>query len=98
MTHKWDQIQNSAEFRTLILEKRRFIVPAMLFFVVYYFSLPVAAGYLKGIMAIKVYGSLNVAYVFALSQFFMAWTLAFFYVRAANRFDEMAEKVKKTVR
>ena len=33
------------------------------------------------------------AYVFALSQFFMAWILAALYLRAAGRFDEMAKEV-----
>jgi uncharacterized membrane protein (DUF485 family) len=35
----------------------------------------------------------NLAYIFALSQFFMAWLVAWLYVRAANRFDRMAENV-----
>jgi uncharacterized membrane protein (DUF485 family) len=35
----------------------------------------------------------NLAYVFALSQFFMAWILAALYLRAAGRFDEMAKEV-----
>jgi len=45
-----------------------------------------------------VIGSVNVAYLFALSQFFMAWIIAALYVRAAGRFDRMAREVieKKT--
>jgi uncharacterized membrane protein (DUF485 family) len=44
-------------------------------------------------MATKVFGVVNVAYLFALSQFFMAWALAAFYLRAAGRFDAMAAQV-----
>jgi uncharacterized membrane protein (DUF485 family) len=35
----------------------------------------------------------NVAYLFALSQFFMAWILAFLYVRKAGEWDAQARKV-----
>jgi uncharacterized membrane protein (DUF485 family) len=44
-------------------------------------------------MARKVLGVVNVAYLFALSQFFMAWLLAWAYLRAASRFDRMARDV-----
>jgi len=37
----------------------------------------------------------NIAYLFALSQFFMAWIIAALYVRAAARFDRMAADVLK---
>jgi len=37
-----------------------------------------------------VFGVVNLAYLFALSQFFMAWTIAALYLRAAGRFDNMA--------
>jgi uncharacterized membrane protein (DUF485 family) len=44
-------------------------------------------------MAQKVFGVVNVAYLFALSQFFMAWIVAWAYVRVASRFDKMARDV-----
>ena len=44
-------------------------------------------------VARKVFGVVNVGYLFALSQFFMAWLLAWAYVRAAGRFDKMARDV-----
>jgi uncharacterized membrane protein (DUF485 family) len=37
-------------------------------------------------MSIKVIGEVNLAYLFALSQFFMAWTMASLYVKAAGNF------------
>jgi uncharacterized membrane protein (DUF485 family) len=45
----------------------------------------------------KVVGSVNLAYLFALSQFFMAWGIAALYLRAAAGFDLMAKKVLKKV-
>ncbi len=90
---EWDRLAALADFRALIAAKRRFIVPATVFFIVYYFALPVLVGYAPRLMAAKVFGVINVAYLFALSQFFMAWIIAVLYVRAASRFDKMARAI-----
>jgi uncharacterized membrane protein (DUF485 family) len=87
----WNRIANTETFRNLLSAKRRFVIPATLFFLVYYFSLPVLVGYFPAMMSRKVWGPVNIAYLFALSQFAMAWILAALYVRAAARFDRLAE-------
>ena len=89
----WDRLAALAEFKALLAAKRRFIVPATVFFIVYYFALPVLVGYAPRLMAAKVFGVVNVAYLFALSQFFVAWIIALLYVRAASRFDTMARAI-----
>ncbi len=89
----WDRIAESDEFKDLMAAKARFIVPATVFFVAYYFALPVLVGYAPKLMSRPVIGVINVAYLFALSQFFMAWILAWLYVRAAGRFDRMAKRI-----
>jgi len=81
------------EFKALVAAKLKFIVPATFFFLMYYFALPVLVGYAPRLMETKVLGVVNLAYVFALSQFFMAWILAAMYLRAAGRFDEMAKDI-----
>jgi uncharacterized membrane protein (DUF485 family) len=86
----WDKLASTAEFKTLLAAKARFIVPATVFFIAYYFALPLLVGYAPKLMATKVLGVVNLAYLFALSQFVMAWLLAWAYVRAAARFDELA--------
>jgi uncharacterized membrane protein (DUF485 family) len=72
--------------------KKTFIVPAFIFFVVYYFALPVLVGYAPQFMSTKV-GPVNLAYLFALSQFFVAWVIAALYVKAANNFDRLAKDI-----
>lgn len=89
----WERLAASDRFRDLLKAKRRFIIPATIFFVVYYFALPVLIGYARPLMAKPVIGPLNWAYLFALSQFFVAWIIAALYVRAAARFDKMAADV-----
>lgn len=82
------------EFRGLLKTKLKFIAPATVFFVVYYFALPVLVGYAPELMQTRVFGVVNLAYLFALSQFIMAWTVAFLYMRAAGRFDKLAEAIR----
>lgn len=89
----WSAIAESNEFKALIRAKRRFIVPATLFFVVYYFALPYLVGYHTAFMQQKVWGEMNLAYLFALSQFVMAWVLAAFYVSVAAGWDRKAREL-----
>lgn len=89
----WDIVAKNPEFRELMAAKARFIVPATVFFIVYYFALPILVGYAPEFMKTPVIGPLNIAYLFALSQFFMAWIVAALYMRAAGRFDAMAKRL-----
>ena len=89
----WDEIAESKAFQDLMAAKKTFIVPAFIFFVVYYFALPVLVGYAPQFMSTKVIGEVNLAYLFALSQFFVAWIIAGLYVRAANNFDRLAKDI-----
>ena len=89
----WDRVAAMPEFRKLLASKRKFIIPATVFFITYYFALPVLVGYAPGLMDQKVLGVVNLAYLFALSQFFMAWIIAALYLRAAARFDKMEHTV-----
>lgn len=88
----WDRIAAMPEFGALLKAKLAFIVPATLFFVVYYFALPVLVGWFPELMEKRI-GPVNLAYVFALSQFFMAWILAYVYLRKAAQFDDQAHAI-----
>lgn len=94
----WQKIEQDPEFQSLVKAKRAFIVPATIFFIVYYFSLPILVGYAPDFMDTKVIGYINLAYLFALSQFMMAWILMAMYVKRAGLFDEMAGRVVDKVR
>jgi uncharacterized membrane protein (DUF485 family) len=90
---EWDRIANSQKFKDLMATKKMFIVPAFIFFVLYYFALPALVGYAPNFMATKVWGYVNIAYLFALSQFFVAWIIAGLYVKAANDFDRLSKDI-----
>ena len=95
---KWERLARSPQFKALLRAKKRFIVPATVFFIVYYFALPDPGRLRAGLMSRRRLGPVNIAYLFALSQFFMAWIMAWLYVRAANRFDRMAEAVLRKLK
>src|SRR5437879_13473012 len=68
----WETLAASPEFRRLITAKRHFIIPAVIFFLVYYFALPLGNGLAPSLMTTRHTGHRNVAYMFALSQFVLA--------------------------
>jgi uncharacterized membrane protein (DUF485 family) len=62
--------------------------------VVYYFLLPVGAAYFQDLFNIKIWGVVNVALLFALSEFVLAWLVALVYARKASRdFDVIAAEL-----
>jgi uncharacterized membrane protein (DUF485 family) len=80
------------ELAELDRRHRGFVFPATVFALVFYMALIFAAGYAPGFMAKKLWGAINVAYVFALAQFVMTFVLAWIYTRfARRRFDPLAE-------
>lgn len=89
----WAKIANDPDFHALQRAKRRFIIPATIFFLAYYMALPIMVGFWPEVMKRAVWGKVNWAYLFALSQFIMTWVLAAMYVRVARRWDEMNAKL-----
>ena len=80
------------------LENRhqRFVWPVTLFFLVYYLSLPILVGVAPDFMGSKVFGQFTVGYLFALSQFLMAFVVAWVYARwAARRMDPLATDLRE---
>jgi uncharacterized membrane protein (DUF485 family) len=93
---RWEGLEETREFRELMAARWRFVLPATIFFLAYYFALPILNGVAPDLMRTRVIGSVNIAYLFALSEFFMAWILAWLYIRRANTvFDRLAEAVRR---
>lgn len=90
----WLKIDAHPRFQELHRSKSRFLWTLMIFSIVYYFLLPVGAAYFTDIFRVKVWGPVNVGILFALSEFLVAWGIAFLYARVASRqFDPMAEGI-----
>jgi len=93
-----EKIEEWPEFKELERSKMRFILPATIFFLLYYFALPVLVGFFPETMDTRLFSGFSVAYLFALSQFFMAWILAFLYLLAfAPKIDQMVRNIVRMV-
>src|ERR671914_338108 len=89
----WEAAERSPEFKELIAKRKRFVLPATIFFLAWYFGFILLAGYAEDFMGDSVYEGLTVGYTLALTQFLMVWVLAGVYLRKANRdFDPLARR------
>lgn len=90
----WQKIVADPRFQALHRKKTSFLWGLMVFSIIYYFLLPVGAAYFQDLFRIKVWGPVNVGLLFALSEFVVAWGIAFVYSRRANtEFDAMASEL-----
>jgi uncharacterized membrane protein (DUF485 family) len=92
--HDWERIERSPEFQELVHRKRRFVLPATIFFLSYYMGFILLCGYAEDFMASSVYEGLTVGYCLALTQFLMVFVLGIMYLRKADKeYDPLALKV-----
>ena len=93
----WEAIERSPEFQELVTRRRRFVLPATIFFLAYYMAFILLAGYAPDFMGSSVYEGLTVGYVLALTQFVMVFALGIMYLRrSAREYDPLAEEVVET--
>jgi uncharacterized membrane protein (DUF485 family) len=93
----WIAAERSPEFGDLIKRRRRFVLPATIFFLAWYFGFIILAGYAEDFMGESIYEGFTVGYLLALSQFIMVWGLGFLYLRKADRdFDPLARRAAET--
>jgi uncharacterized membrane protein (DUF485 family) len=86
---EWDRIATSVQFQDLLARKKAFVLPAFLFFLVYYLLLPTLVGWAPTLMSNRVFGTVTLAYLFALSQFVVGWVIAGLYLKASGKFDRL---------
>lgn len=89
---QYSQVEKSTKFKELMQDKKRFIIPLTVFFLLFYFSLPILASYTT-ILNNPAIGSITWVWILALAQFVMTWTLCILYVRKAAKFDQQAEEI-----
>ena len=85
-------IVRSADFQKLLQVKRRFIIPSTVFFLVFYFTLPLMTSY-STVLNHSFYGNITWAWVFAFAQFIMTWALCMIYSKKAGQFDHLTERI-----
>ncbi|KOR77665.1 hypothetical protein AM232_03640 [Bacillus sp. FJAT-21352] len=90
--NKYRQLIETEEFKYLLQRKKAFIVPVTLFFLAFYFVLPILAAYsevLKG----EAFFHITWAWVYALLQFAVVWIGGIVYIKKAAKYDKMAKNI-----
>jgi uncharacterized membrane protein (DUF485 family) len=90
---EWIRVERTSAFQEFSRSRKAFIIPATIFFFVFYFGLPVLAAFTT-ILDAKVIGAINLAYLYAFAQFAMTWILMHLYVSRANRWDDLVERAR----
>ena len=90
------EIAQSADFKKLVSAKKRFIIPSIIFFMIFYFSLPISTSFFT-FLNNSAWGDITWAWVFAFAQFIMTWTLCICYAIKAKQFDALAKKISQSI-
>ena len=61
----WERVASTADFAALVQARARFLIPATIFFLVYYFSLLIVVGFFPDLMSTPVFGSTQVTSLMA---------------------------------
>ena len=93
----WGAAERSPEFQELVKARRRFVIPATIFFLAWYFGFIILAGYAEDFMGREfITDGVTVGYALAFSQFVMTWVLVWLYLRKADStFDPLAERARR---
>jgi uncharacterized membrane protein (DUF485 family) len=90
---EWNRIERTSAFKELMQRKKAFIIPATIFFLIFYFGLPVLAAFTT-LLNFQVIGAISGAYVYAFAQFAMTWILMHLYVSQANKWDGIIDRAR----
>lgn len=91
----YQRIEESEDFRELRRKFRGFVFPMTAIFLAWYLLYVVASGWFRDFMGTKLWGNINVAYVFGLLQFVTTFLIAWLYWRHADRvLDPLAERIR----
>ena len=92
-TVDWLAIERSTEFQELVHERRRFLVPATIVFLVGAIGYLLLAAFVPGVMGWQIVDGLPFAWVSAVCMVLLTWVLTFAYLRKADRdFEPLEER------
>jgi uncharacterized membrane protein (DUF485 family) len=90
---EWIRVERTSAFQELVRKKKAFILPATIFFFVFYFGLPFLTAFTT-VLDVNVIGAINLAYIYAFAQFAMTWILMHLYVSRANKWDDLVDRAR----
>ena len=90
----YSEIAEAPAFKELVSRKRTFLVPTVIFVLLFFIMLPILSIF-TDVLDGKAIGAISWAYVYAFAQFFLAWVVTFVYWRKADRWDELARRARE---
>lgn len=90
---EWVRMERAPAFKELARSRKAFIVPATIFFLAFFFGLPVLAAFTTVLNGELIPG-LTWAYVYGFAQFVMTWVLMHVYVSRANGWDALVDRAR----
>lgn len=90
---EWSRVERTSAFQELIQKKKAFLIPAVIFFLVFYMALPVLGGFTT-ILDGQAIGGMTWAYVYGFAQFVMTLILTHLYLNRANKWDRLVEEAR----
>ena len=91
---EWVRVERTPAFQEFARKRKAFLIPATIFFMVFFFGLPFLAAFTT-VLEGSAIGSLTWAYVYGFAQFAMTWILMHLYVSRANKWDRLVEQARR---
>ncbi|GHI01198.1 DUF485 domain-containing protein [Neobacillus kokaensis] len=88
----YETLIQTREFKELVQKKKSFILPTTIFFLIFYFTLPLLAAYTK-LLHSEVVGPITGVWIFAALQFLLVWVCGLIYVKKSEKYDNFAEVI-----
>ena len=89
----WLAVERSSEFQELVHERRRWLRPMTIVFLVGSLGYLLLAAFVPGVMGWQVADGLPFAWIAAVSQVLLTWVLTWAYLRKADRdFEPLEER------
>ncbi|OIK16803.1 hypothetical protein BIV60_02745 [Bacillus sp. MUM 116] len=88
----YEGLTQTEEFKELVQRKKTFILPTTIFFLIFYFTLPLLAAYTK-VLHTEIVGPITGVWIFAGLQFLIVWICGFIYVKKSEKYDNLAKAI-----
>ena len=93
----YERLIQTEDFKGLLQKKKAFIIPTTLFFLIFYFALPLLAAYTK-VLHTDIIGPIKGVWIFAGLQFLLVWVCGFIYVKKSEKYDNLAKAILQKYR
>lgn len=91
---EWARVERTSAFKELARSRKAFLIPATIFFLAFFFGLPILAAF-TSVLDGKAIGPLTWAFVYGFAQFAMTWILMHVYVSRANKWDGLVDRARQ---